>query len=66
MHLDREWSEWFEAMEITYVKNGDTFLTGVIKDQAMLHGVLARLHNLGLPLISVTRLQDRAEDGKSA
>lgn len=61
--LDCEWSEWFENMEITHSKNGDTFLTGAAKDQAMLYGVLAKLHNLGLPLISVRRLPDKAEDG---
>lgn len=61
-HLDCGWSEWFDAMEITYAKNGDTVLTGAIKDQAMLYSVLAKLHNLGLPLISVARLQDDLED----
>jgi hypothetical protein len=62
-HLDRAWSGWFEDMEITYANNGDTYLSGAVKDQAMLHGVLDRLHSLGLPLISVMRIRDHAEDG---
>lgn len=55
-HLDREWSDWFERMEITYAANGETLLTGTIQDQAMLHGVIAKLRDLGLPLISVVRV----------
>ena len=62
VHLDHEWSEWFDGMEITYAENSDTFLTGVVKDQALLYGVLAKLHNLGLPLISVTCLSDPVKD----
>jgi hypothetical protein len=65
-YLDHEWSEWFEGMEVTYAANGDTFLTGAVNDQAMLYSVLTKLYNLGLQLISVTRLSDRAEDDKSA
>ena len=62
VHLDVGWSEWFERMEITYAKNGDTLLTGPIKDQAMLYGVLMKLHNLGLPLISVMPAQSTVEE----
>jgi hypothetical protein len=65
-HLDHEWSEWFDGMEVTYAENGDTFLTGAVNDQAMLYGVLTKLCNLGLQLISVTRLSDRAEDDETA
>ena len=52
-HLDPQWSEWFEGLEITYAEDGDTFLTGEVKDQAMLYGVLAKLQTLDLPLVSL-------------
>ena len=61
-HLDHQWSEWFEGMEITYTEDGGTFLTGGVKDQAMLYSVLTKLHNLGLQFISITCLPDPADD----
>jgi len=56
-HLDESWSEWAGGMTIT-VENGDdgppiTTLTGIVADQAALHGLLRRLYSLGLPLLSV-------------
>jgi hypothetical protein len=55
--LDESWSEWFEGMTIT-VESGDegptiTTLSGVVADQAALHGLLSRIYSLGLPLLSV-------------
>jgi hypothetical protein len=61
-YLDAGWSEWFAPMEITHTKNGDTLMTGLIRDQAMLYGVLIKLHNLGLPLISVIPAPGGAEE----
>ena len=55
-HLGREWSEWFEGLAITLEANGDTLLTGPVVDQAALHGVLKKVRDLGLPLVSVTRV----------
>jgi hypothetical protein len=52
-HLDDHWQEWFEVFTITRTANGRTFLTGPIHDQAALHGVLKKINNLGLALISV-------------
>jgi len=52
-HLDDRWQEWFEAFTITHTADGRTLLTGPIRDQAALHGVLKKISNLGLTLISV-------------
>ena len=54
-HLDACWSEWFQGMSLTAEEEGETVLAGPIVDQAALHGVLAKLRDLGLPLLSVTR-----------
>lgn len=52
-HLDDRWQEWFEGLTITRLANGRTVLAGSIRDQADLHGVLKKINNLGLTLISV-------------
>ena len=56
-HLDERWSDWAGGMAITVENEGDdppiTTLTGVVADQAALHGLLRRLYSLGLPLLSV-------------
>jgi hypothetical protein len=54
--LCNEWSEWFESMTIKS-KEGMTTITGKVADQAALHGLLVRVRDLGLPLISVTRIE---------
>lgn len=55
-HLGRQWSDWFEGLSITLEENGDSLLTGPVVDQAALHGLLRKVRDLGLPLISVIRL----------
>lgn len=55
-HLASEWSEWFDGLTITRSENGETILTGPLVDQAALHGVLIKIRDLGLPLLSLTRL----------
>jgi hypothetical protein len=52
-HLGSQWTDWFEGLTITLENNGDTLLTGLVVDQAALYGVLKRVRDLGLPLISV-------------
>ena len=52
-HLGRQWTEWFEGLAITLEDNGDTLLTGLVIDQAVLHGLLKKVRDLGMPLISV-------------
>jgi hypothetical protein len=55
-HLGNSWSSWFEGLVIRHEDNGETVLSGPIVDQAALHGMLMRIRDLGLPLISVTRV----------
>ncbi len=52
-HLDTRWQDWFDGLTITLTGDGDTILSGAIADQAALHGVLKKIRNLGLTLISV-------------
>lgn len=52
-HLSAQWSDWFSGMTITLEDSGDTLLTGTITDQAQLHGLLKKIRDLGMPLLSV-------------
>jgi hypothetical protein len=52
-HLSQEWTDWFEGLTITLEEEGDTLLTGPVIDQAALHGLLKKVRDLGLPLVSV-------------
>ena len=56
-HLGRQWTAWFEGLTITLEDNGDTLLTGPVIDQAALHGLLRKLRDLGIPLISAIRVK---------
>jgi len=53
-HLGRQWTDWFDGLAITLDDSGDTLLTGQIVDQAALHGLLRKVRDLGMPLVSVT------------
>lgn len=55
--LDEHWSEWFDDLTITYDEDDNTILAGPVADQSALHGLLKKVHNLGLPLISVTQAE---------
>jgi hypothetical protein len=55
--LDGRWSDWFDGMTVSATDNGDTLLTGPVEDQAALHGLLKKVRDSGLPLISVTCLE---------
>ncbi len=52
-HLDQHWSAWFDGLTVTNEANGDTVLSGPVGDQAALHSLLIKIHNLNLTLISV-------------
>ena len=54
--IDELWAEWFNGMTITYVNNTETILVGELQDQSALHGVLERIRDLGLNLISIRRI----------
>lgn len=60
-NLDRKWSDWFDGFTIVPQPDDETFLTGPVADQAALHGLLAKIRDLGLPLLCVQRL-DYEED----
>lgn len=51
--IDEEWQEWFEGLSITHTEEGETILSGEVADQAALYGYIAKLRDLGLPLVLV-------------
>jgi hypothetical protein len=61
-HLGRHWTDWFGGLTITLEDNGETLLTGPVVDQAALHGLLKKVRDLGLPLLSVIRLKPGQAD----
>ena len=54
--LDSKWSDWFDGFAITPLDGGETLLTGPVADQAALHGLLNKIRDIGLPLLSVNRM----------
>ncbi len=68
-HLGRHWTDWFEGLTITLEDNGETLLTGPVVDQAALHGVLKKVRDVAMPLLSVVRVtppgQAEASDANS-
>ena len=61
-HLDDRWADWFEGLTITREDNGETRLTGPVVDQAALHGLLKKVRDLGMPLVSVNRIEPGQAD----
>ncbi len=61
-HLDTSWADWFDGLMFRYEDNGVTLLTGSLPDQAALHGVLNRLRDLGVQLISVNPIDQSQGD----
>jgi hypothetical protein len=58
-HLGPEWSEWFGGLDISLDDNGDTLLIGPVVDQAALHGLLRKVRDLGMPLVSVSSAEEQ-------
>lgn len=56
-HLGSQWADWFDCLTITLEENGNTLLTGPVVDQAALYGLLRKVRDLGLPLLSVMSIQ---------
>lgn len=63
-HLDPNWSEWFEQMVIS-IEGGETIMTGSVADQAALHGLLIRIRDLNLTLLSVERIGPDKQEKQS-
>ena len=59
--IDERWSEWLEGLTVTHTTEGETVLSGSVIDQSALYGVIARLRDLGLPLLSVNPSETNAE-----
>jgi len=53
-HLDARWAAWFDGLTLTHADDGTTVIRGPVVDQAALHGLLQKVRDLGLPLVSVT------------
>jgi hypothetical protein len=62
-HLDARWVKWFDGLAISLDENGNTLLSGPVTDQAALHGILKKVRDVGLPLLSVNSIEpDTKED----
>ena len=64
-HLAERWAYWFEGLTITLEDNGDTLLTGPVTDQAALHGLIKKVRDLGMPLISVISIEPGQADASA-
>ena len=65
-HLDSRWAAWFDGLSLTNESDGTTKIHGPVADQAALYGLLQKVRDIGLPLVSVTQIQpDKPEDRKS-
>jgi len=61
-HLEESWADWFDGLTFTHENDGTTTLTGEVVDQAALHGLLKKIRDLGLPLLSVNNLESGQTD----
>ncbi len=66
-HLGRHWTDWFDGFTITALDNGETLLTGPVTDQAALHGLLKKVRDVGMPLLSVVGIKpDQADASETS
>ena len=65
-HLGRQWTDWFGGLVITLEDNGETLLTGPVVDQAALHGVLRKVRDVAMPLLSVVCVTPGQADASDA
>ena len=60
-NLDPQWADWFDGFALTSQANDETLLVGLVADQPALHGLLARIRDLGLPLLAVQQVNEVLE-----
>ena len=65
-HLDTRWAAWFDGLRLTHERDGTTVLRGPVEDQAALHGLLSRVRDLGLPLISLIQVDPNSNKETNA
>jgi len=65
-HLGAQWGAWFGGMTVTQTANGETLITGLVADQAALYGLLRKVRDLGLPLLSVSCREPGSIDGPAS
>ena len=65
-HLGPDWTDWFEGLTITLEESGDTLLAGPVIDQAALHGLLKKVRDLGMSLVSVNQVEPGQEAAENA
>ena len=61
-HLEARWEQWFDGLTITLEENGSTLLSGPLADQAALHGMLKKVRDVGLPLLSINSVEPDTEE----
>jgi hypothetical protein len=65
-HLDDRWADWFDGLTLKREETGETLLTGPVVDQAALHGLLRKVRDLGLPLLSVIHVEANQANEQAA
>lgn len=65
-HLGDQWADWFDGLTITLEEDGNTLLTGTVIDQAALHGLLKKVRDLGMPLLSINSVEISPQDNEKA
>ncbi len=61
-HLGQQWTSWFESLTNTLEEDGNTLLSGLMIDQSALHGILKKIRDLGMPLLSVNSVETGVQD----
>ncbi len=64
-HLDHRWTAWFDGLSISNESDGSTVIRGEVVDQSALHGLLQKVRDIGLPLVSVTRIATHRPHGST-
>jgi hypothetical protein len=65
-HLDSRWAAWFDGLSLTNSSDGTTIICGAVADQSALHGLLQKVRDLGLPLVSVNQVEPGQPDAPAS